>query len=502
MSTARSGTADAARGTPARRAALGVLAGACGLFSLLQLGVATLLPQIQRAFGVSGTDAAWVVSGHLLVGCVATPVVGRLGDLYGRRAVLFGVLAVVAVAGTVAAVAQSFAVLLVARLVQGVAAGLFPLAIGLLREGFPDQSLAGPSGVLSAAFGTGGGVGILLVGLFGDGAAAFRGLFATAGVLAVVLLVVGALVLPETPRRTGTRVDVPGLLLLSAVSACLLLALTEYGREGLGSATGAALLVAGAAGCALLVRVERRSPQPAIDTRLLARRPLWTLNAVSLLTGLVMFQTGILAPALADAPRSTGYGLSADGAVTVLVMLPMQIAAVAGGLLSGWVRASDRMTPRAVMITSTVLFAASPVVFAFLPGSVAGLALGTALTGLATGLLGGAMAELLTLASPSGTTGVTVGINSVLRNLGGTFGVQVSAMVLAVTTAGSGYPAAASYTAVFVGGAVLAVAGIAAALAFPRAAGRPGSEPGQEPEQEPEASSISGRITRPIRPTI
>ncbi|WP_328905873.1 MFS transporter [Streptomyces sp. NBC_00234] len=474
-----------------RRAALAVLAGACGLFSLLQLGVATLLPQIQHAFGVSGTDAAWIVSGHLLVGCVATPVVGRLGDLYGRRVVLVAVLAVVAVAAVVAAAAQSFTVLLVARLVQGVAAGLFPLAIGLLREGFPGQSLAGPSGVLSAAFGTGGGIGILLVGVFGDGAAAFRGLFVTAGVLAVVLLVAGLAVLPETPRRAGTRVDIPGLLLLSAVSACLLLALSQYGREGLGSSTGAVLLLAGAAGCVALVRVEQRSAQPAIDTRLLGRRPIWTLNVVSLLTGLVMFQTGILAPVLADAPRSTGYGLSADGALTVLVMLPMQVAAVTGGLLSGWLRQSGRMTARAVMITSTVLFAASPAVFALMTGTATGLALGTALTGLGTGLLGGAMAELLTLASPSGSTAVTVGINSVLRNLGGSFGVQVSFMVLAVTTSTQGYPAASSYTTVFVGATVLAAAGIAAALAFPRSAGQPDTE----------APISSGRVTPTIRPT-
>ncbi|GHH81142.1 MFS transporter [Streptomyces sulfonofaciens] len=475
----------------ARRAALSGLAGACGLFSLLQLGVATLLPQIQHAFGVSGTDASWIVSGHLLVGCVATPVVGRLGDLYGRRVLLFWVLAVVALASVAATLAQTFAVLLVARLVQGVAAGIFPLAIGLLREGFPDQPLAGPSGVLSAAFGTGGGVGILLVGLFGDGAAAFRWLFATAGVLAVVLLAMGALVLPETPRRTGTRVDVPGLLLLSAVSACLLLALTRYGQEGLGSVTAAVLLAAGVVGCAALVRVERRSPQPAIDTRLLGRRPIWTLNAVSLLTGLVMFQNGVLAPALADAPRSTGYGLAADGGTTVLVMLPMQITALTGGLLSGWVRQSGWMTARALMITSTALFAVSPVVFALQSGTVAGLALGTALTGLATGLLGGAVAELLTLVSPSGTTAVTVGINSVLRNLGGSFGVQVGSMILAVATPAAGYPAAGAYTTVFVGSAVLCAAGVAAALAFPK----PAEHPGQE------MPSASGRATHPIRPT-
>lgn len=476
--------------TAGRRAALGVLAGSCGLFALLQIGVATLLPQIQRAFGVSGADAAWIVSGHLLVGCVATPVVGRLGDLYGRRAVMLGVLVVLVVSGAVAAAAQSFAVLLVARLVQGVAAGLFPLAIGILREGFPGRSLAGPSGVLSASFGTGGGLGIVLVGVSSDGQAAFRRLFVIAAVLAVCLLVAGAAALPETPRRTGTRVDVPGLLLLGTVSACVLLALTRYGREGPDSATGAVLLAAGAAGCVALVRVERRSPAPVLDTRLLSRRPIWTLNAVSLLTGLVMFQTGVFAPLLADAPRSTGYGLSADGATTVAVMLPMQIAAVTGGLLSGRLRESGRVTSRTLMITSCALFAVSPAVFALLPGTVAGLALGTGLTGLATGLLGGAMAELLALASPSGATAVTVGVNSVLRNLGGSFGVQLGSMALVMGTTASGHPSAASYRVVFVASTVLAVVGVAAALAFPRAAA-----------PAPRTPTGPGHITHPIRPT-
>ncbi|PWS48370.1 MFS transporter, partial [Streptomyces sp. FT05W] len=195
------GPGAAGPAAPPHRAALAVLAGACGLFALLQLGVATLLPQIQEAFGVSGSEAAWVVTGHLLVGCVATPVVSRFGDLYGRRAVMLCVLAVVAVASVVSALTGSFTVLLVARLVQGVAGGLFPLCVGLLREGFPQRSLSGPSGLLSASFGTGGGVGIVLAGMFGGGLPAVRWLFAAAALLAVVLLVAGASVLPETDRK-------------------------------------------------------------------------------------------------------------------------------------------------------------------------------------------------------------------------------------------------------------------------------------------------------------
>ncbi|MCY1655363.1 MFS transporter [[Kitasatospora] papulosa] len=486
--TAGPGAAGSA--APPHRAALAVLAGACGLFALLQLGVATLLPQIQEAFGVSGSEAAWVVTGHLLVGCVATPVVSRFGDLYGRRAVMLCVLAVVAVASVVSALTGSFTVLLVARLVQGVAGGLFPLCVGLLREGFPQRSLSGPSGLLSASFGTGGGVGIVLAGMFGGGLPAVRWLFAAAALLAVVLLVAGASVLPETPRRPATRIDIPGLLLLGTVSTCLLLALTRYGQEGLGSVTGAALLAAAAAGCALLLRVERRSPEPVLDMRLMSRRPLLCLNLVSLLTGLVMFQIGVLAPALVAAPRDTGYGLGAGGAVLTLVMLPMQLGALSGGLLSGWLRESGRLTARAVMGTSTALFAAGAVVFAVLPSGAGGLALGTALNGLATGLLGGAMAELLVQASPTGATAVTVGLNGVLRNLGGAFGVQVSSMVLAVAGGASSHPSATAYHALFTGSALLALVAVGAAVAFPRS-----------PAPRQDVPVPPGHTSRPIRPT-
>ncbi|AEW99099.1 MFS transporter [Streptantibioticus cattleyicolor] len=469
-----------AHGSPARGAstvALAVLASACGLFALMQLAVTMLLTQLRHGFGVGAADTGWVVSGHLLVACVATPVVGRLGDLYGRRRVLLAVLAVFAAGGAVAASADTFGLLLAARLVMGVAGGLFPLAVGLVREGFPAGALAGPFGVLSASFGVGGGAGIMLAGVVEGDPDGYRWVFATGAALAALLLLIGAAVLPETPRRAGQRLDAPGLTLLAVSSALVLLALGRYGRDGIGSVTGSTLLAGAVVSGAALLAWERRTTTPMMDLRLMSRRPIWTLNAVSLLTGLVMFVTGTFPPAIAEAPRSAG-GLGVAGLGVIVVMMPMEIGTLGGGLLSG--RLGRVLPPRAVMVTGTVLFAASAVVFAFLPVSMASLALGTLLNGAATGVLGGAMTELITLASPGGTTGVVVGTNSLLRSLGGSFGVQAGSMVLAAGTTGD-HPSPAAYTLVFAGTAVLGALGICAGSAFPRAARSNGHTTGTNP---------------------
>jgi Major Facilitator Superfamily len=123
-----------------------LLAGAAISYALLQSLVAPALPDIQHALHTSVNSVSWVLTAYLLSASIATPLIGRLGDMYGKERLLVGVLIVLCVATTVSALATSLAVMLVGRVVQGAAGGVFPLAFGIIRDEFPRERVAGAIG--------------------------------------------------------------------------------------------------------------------------------------------------------------------------------------------------------------------------------------------------------------------------------------------------------------------------------------------------------------------
>ena len=127
-------------------------------FSLLQSPVAPALPDIQHALGTTENHVSWVLTSYLLSASVATPLVGRLGDMYGKEKLMMIVLVLLSVGTVVSALSTTLAVMLVGRVVQGAAGGVFPLAFGIIRDEFPRARVAGGIGLMSALLGVGGGV--------------------------------------------------------------------------------------------------------------------------------------------------------------------------------------------------------------------------------------------------------------------------------------------------------------------------------------------------------
>src|SRR3978361_1217309 len=109
-----------------------------------------VLSQIQTTLGVSASAAGWVLTANLLAAAVLTPVLGRLGDVHGRRPVLLGILAVVTVGSLIAAPTSGLPLLLLARVLQGSSYALFPLSIGVLRDELPPARLTGAMAIVSA----------------------------------------------------------------------------------------------------------------------------------------------------------------------------------------------------------------------------------------------------------------------------------------------------------------------------------------------------------------
>src|SRR5947209_19312676 len=126
-------------------------------YALLQSLVAPALPDIQHSLHTSVSSVSWVLTAYLLSASIATPLIGRLGDIHGKGRLLVAVLVLLCVATIVSALATSLAVMLVGRVVQGAAGGVFPLAFGIIRGEFPRERVAGAAGLMSALAGVGGG---------------------------------------------------------------------------------------------------------------------------------------------------------------------------------------------------------------------------------------------------------------------------------------------------------------------------------------------------------
>src|ERR671938_280694 len=147
---------------------LAVLASAALAYALLQTMVAPALPAIQHDLGVSTTSVTWVLTVYLLTASVATPVVGRLGDMYGKERLLVATLVAFGAGSLIAALSHSLGLLVAGRAVQGVGGAVFPLAFGIPRDEFPREKVATGIGLISATFGIGGGAGLVLSGVIVD----------------------------------------------------------------------------------------------------------------------------------------------------------------------------------------------------------------------------------------------------------------------------------------------------------------------------------------------
>ncbi|MEV4184302.1 MFS transporter, partial [Streptosporangium canum] len=137
-----------------------VLALAGIVVSLMQTLVIPLIPQLPKLLNASAADTTWAITATLLAGAVATPVVGRLGDMYGKRLMLLISIALLVTGSVVAALSHTLAPMVVGRALQGLAAGVIPLGISIMRDELPSERLGAATALMSASLGVGGALGL------------------------------------------------------------------------------------------------------------------------------------------------------------------------------------------------------------------------------------------------------------------------------------------------------------------------------------------------------
>jgi EmrB/QacA subfamily drug resistance transporter len=452
---------------PTRTARVGtpvLLLAALGV-AMTQTIVLAALPVFGRQLEVSAAAAAWLLTGFMLAAAVATPVAGRLGDLYGYRRVMVVSLVVLVAGSVLAAVADhagSFVGLLLGRLVQGLSAGVFPVAFGLARRIVAPSRLPGVIAALSAMFGVGGALGMVLAGPLVDVVGTESLFWLSVGLGLVALAGAVAVREPEARRAPGS-LDVGGTLLLSAVLVAVLLVVSQGRTWGWGSAATLVTVAAAVGSAIAFVLVELRVPAPTVDLRLLRRRPVATTNLATLVVSIGMFAAVTLIPQFAQAPPTAGYGLGATATGTGLLIAPVAVIMVIAAPLGA--RLTARVGGRTTFQVGALLAVAAMVVLAVAHDAVWQLAAGGAVLGMAYGLAFASLGTLIVDAVRPDETGAATGINTILRTVGGAVGAQIAATIITPST---GLPTEGGFTAAFLVAAGAALLAVAAARAIPR----------------------------------
>ncbi len=435
-------------------------------FALTQTMVAPALPAIQEDLGTSATAVTWVLTVFLLTASIATPVAGRLGDMFGKDRVLLAVLVVFGIGSIVGALSESVGMLIAARAIQGVAGAIFPLAFGIIRDEFPPHRVATGIGLISATFGIGGGAGLVLSGILVDNLS-YEWIFWLALIVIAIAAVATHLFVPPWPVRTPGRFEWAGAALLSGALGALLLGVSQGNDWGwtspqvLGLFAAAALLAGG------LLRLELRVPEPLVDMRLMRGRAVWTTNLTALLLGFGMFGSFILIPQLVQLPTSTGFGFGASVTQAGLFLIPSSVVMLFAGPIAGAL--AGRFGSRVPLLLGTLIAAASFTLLAVAHTEAWEIYLASALMGAGIGLSFASMANLIVEAVPQTQTSAATGMNTVMRTIGGSIGGSIAASIVA-SHLFAGLPRESGFTEAFAISSVAVFVAFLAALAIPRPA--------------------------------
>ncbi len=450
-------------------------------YAVLSSSVIPALPTIQRSLGASETGVTWLLTGYLLSASVATSIIGRLGDMYGKEKLLLYTLGILAAGTLLAAVSTSLTVLIVARVIQGAGGGIFPLAFAIMRDEFPAERVAGSIGLMSSILGIGAGIGIVVGGLIVEHLS-WHWLFWIPLVITMIAAAATWRYIPESPVRVPGRVNWLAASLMTVGISLVLIAISETTTWGWGSPKTLGLLAVGLAVCAAWIWVEVHSREPLIDMTMMRIRGVWTTNTAAFLLGAGMYSSFIVFPQFAQLPKSTGFGFGASVLVSGLYLLPSTLGMGLLGSLAG--RVAHRFGSKAALVAGSGITAASFALLAVQHGHPYDMLISAFLLGVGIGLAFSALGNLIVQAVPPGQTGVASGMNTVMRTLGGALGGQIAATFIVNNTV-HGEPTVTGFTATFLMATGFLILCVLASLLVPGRAAQQPSAPTPEPALAP-----------------
>jgi EmrB/QacA subfamily drug resistance transporter len=460
-------------------------------YAMLSSAVIPALPDIRQALHTSEEGVTWLLTGYLLSASIATSILGRLGDMYGKERLLLLTLILLAVGTAVSALSTSLLPMVVGRVIQGAGGGIFPLAFGIVRDEFPREKVAGSIGMLSSILGVGGGIGIVIGGLIVEHLD-YHWLYWIPLVVIVFAAILTWRFVPESPIRVPGKVNWTAAALMAAGFTCVLVAISETTVWGWGSVKTIAVLLVGLVLTGVWVLVEVRSSEPLIDMAMMRIRGVWTTNLVAFLLGAGMYAAFLIFPQFAQLPTSTGFGFGAGIVTAGLYLLPAALGMSLVGSFAG--RVARNYGSRFAVIVGSGITALAFAWLAVLHRHPYDMLISAALMGIGIGLAFAALGNLIVQAVPPHQTGVASGMNTVMRTLGGALGGTIVATLITDNTARSGLPTVTGFTLSFALEATFLAIAVVAALLVPGVApqfSNTGTDAGQQLSEVGEAPPVA-----------
>ncbi len=437
------------------------------------------LPTIASDFHVDAGQVTLIISAYAAAGVALSPVIGKLGDIYGKRKVMIVVMFTYAASVSVTGFSPNFAFMVGARTFQGIGLTIMPLGMSLMREEFPREMVPRAQGLLSAMFGIGFAISLPL-GSWVSQDYGWRTTYHSAVPFVIIMAVLVFLLVKESPyRRPDTPVDYLGALFLGLSLAGIVTALSQGEAWGWTSPMTVGFAAIGLLMAVPFVVVERRltvqKREPIVDQRLLRERNVAVTNIVLTVAGLGMYLAMFSLIYQFEYPiASGGYNASCTPLNCSnfqilnagIDILPLAVGMTCFALVTSVVVSRVGIKPLA--FAGGLITALGFVLEAY--ASTLGVALAIeVLIGAGMGLLNASIINLLILTVDPKDMGQATAMNNVFRNVGGSVGAPIAGSILATYLLTSGpfagyFPAHLAFQYVYLLAAAITVAGTVTVL--------------------------------------
>ncbi len=441
-----------------------------------------LVPTISQEMDVPVSTAQWMLTVNLLVGAIATPVMGRLSDGPHKKRLLLVALSIILLGSVVAAMAPNFTVFLIGRALQGLSYGIVPVTIALARRYVPADRVQFSISSLSVTVSTGMGIGYPLTGIIA-GLLHYQFAFWFAALFVLTTIISVFRIVPGEANDRGPRLpfDYSGASLLGLGLGALLLAVSEGPAWGWGSPWTLGTFIFAALVLAAWVWFELRTRHPLINLRVLRNGEVLLANATAAGLGAAMYIGLSISSLVAQAPASTGYGIALPLFWAGFVMLPLSVGSFSANRLVR--RLSHRIGLPALLPIGAGMMTASGTLLWLAHTELWEILIGMLVFGFGMGTSYAAMPALIARSVATAELGSSVSFNQVLRTVGSSFGTAASGAVLAVYMAPDVRPSDAGISVTFGLCAVLCAV-VFVSLLIRTLIRALGHEPGTQPDSQ------------------